>query len=264
MADNNLDDLILTDPEPEKGKSKGLLALLALVVLLIIIGAVLAKMIFSSPEDSNATNVADANSSVVASSETSTIDNAKDDSLNNNDTSTKSLDSDLSPLDDKEMPANVDTVSLDEKEKVNSAKESSKNDSELLTSKPQAVSESVTEHNKKIMEAVAHKNVTKTSHKEEVKVTHKVTKPKKTQHKTAKTKHTYGGAGNIYVQVGSFSKGPEQSFINKIRRAGFRFRIKEVNGFRRVLVGPFRNNAEVNRVLPIIKSKISSDVIIKR
>jgi len=244
MKDNNLDDLILTDPEFDKSKSKVLLALLALVILLIIIGAVLAKIIFDSSENSNSQN-------------SYSLMDKKVKSLNNNDLSRKNLNSDLSPLNDKEILSDIDMASLDKKDSSN--KELSNKSSKPLNSKQDSVSGSATELNKKVTKRVTHKNKTRNK-KEET----KTTKPKKLQYKQPKVKQVYEGAGNIYVQVGSFRKGPKQPFINKIIKEGFRFRIKEVNGFKRVLVGPFKNYREVNRFLPIIKSKISSDIIIKR
>jgi len=249
MKDNNLDDLILTDPELDRSKSKVLMALLALVILLIITGAVLAKIIFDSSENSNSQNSYSLMDKKVKS--------VKDKSLNNNDLSRKNLNSDLSPLNDKEILSDIDMASLDKKDSSN--KELSNKSSKPLNSKQDSVLGSATELNKKVIKRVTHKNKTRNK-REEI----KTTKPKKLQYKQPKVKQVYGGAGNIYVQVGSFRKGPKQPFINKIIKEGFRFRIKEVNGFKRVLVGPFKNSREVNRFLPIIKSKISSDVIIKR
>ncbi len=239
MSDNTLDDLILTDPEPESGKSKGILALLSVVIVLIIIGAVLAKMIFSSPDDvnKNATknptevkkDIAINNSmSIASSNNTSSQDNT-----------TAGLDADLAPLDDTAIPSNVDTVTVGDNSKKDVKKATN---SEVLANSNQEENTNIPKENTVVVHKVK-------------KVIRKI-KPKHIVHKI-------GGHGNTYIQVGSFSKGPNEKFINKIIKSGFRYRIKEVNGFRRVYIGPF-TSSEASRVLGRIKAQISSSAFIKK
>ncbi len=248
MSDSTLDDLILTDPEPEGGKSKGILLLLSLVVVLLIVGAVLAKMIFSSPDDVNAK---DGNATTEVKKDisiNSPINATTDNNAKAQDNNAGSLDADLSPLDDGAVPANVETVTIEDKPKQDSQK-SSKNSDAMSIDKIDSNS------NTKKAEPELKQKVKKVEHKVKPKVEHKP-KPKPTT-------HTYGGHGNTYIQVGSFSKGPNEKFINKIIKSGFRYRIKEVNGFRRVYVGPF-TNSEASRVLGRVKAKISPSAFIKK
>ena len=246
MNDGTLDDLILTDPEPEGGKSKSVLALLAIVVVLIIIGAVLTKMIFSSPNDNNNT-VAKTEIKKDVSSNIDTESNNIANNQNSNDTS--SLDADLTPLDDNTMPSNVETIAINDKAKTD--KSNIDTDNEVKTNKAEnnlnlntKQDEPIIKHNENKI-----KNITKS------KVIHKP--------KTKHTTHTYGGHGNTYIQVGSFSKGPNEKFINKIVKSGFKYRIKEANGLRRVYVGPF-TASEASRVLGKVKAKISPSAFIKK
>ena len=246
MSDNTLDDLILTDPEPDNKKSKGILALLALVVLLIIVGAILAKMIFSSPEDANAK---DSNSTTEIKKDI--ITNNANASLDNNtkgqDNTTAPLDADLTPLDDTAMPSNVETVGVDESSK--------KDDKKISNNEAMSVEKTDTKVKNNIEEPAVEHKVKKIVHKAKPKVTHKP----KTKHVTQKI----GGHGSTYIQVGSFSKGPNSDFINKIIKSGFRYRIKEVNGFRRVYVGPF-TSSEASSILGRVKAKISQSAFIKK
>lgn len=263
MSDKTLDDLILTDPEPEEEKkSKSILVLLALVVLLIVVGAILAKMIFSSPEDNNATIKDGAEKSVQEVK----INKSKENSSDNTSTATGTKKSELSPLNENGMPASVDTVTLNDNNE-NKNNDDIQNDSTAkseFSDNSKNIPDSVEEHNKKILAAISHKNNNKNS--ENKVITHE--KKPKAKHKTVskpKIKHTvYGGAGNVYIQVGSFAKGPDSSFINKILKAHFKYRIKEVNGYRRVLVGPFRSSAEAQRYLGTVKAKISQNAFIKK
>ena len=247
MSDSNtLDDLILNDPEPDNSKSKGILILLGLVVLLIIVGAILAKMIFSSPDDVKQESNKDVKKEVNLSSKT------KD----NKNLQSMPEDADLAPLDDTAMP-NADTVSVDEKAKDKKT-EDKKNSNEAMTITKAEPKDNI--DNEANMEA--QKEQEKPKPKAKPKPKPKIERV--VHHTKPKPKHIIGGHGNVYIQVGSFSKGPTESFINKIIRAGFRYRIKEVNGFRRVLVGPFSSEAEASRYLSKIKAQISPSAFIKK
>ena len=248
MSDGTLDDLILTDPEPEGGKSKSVLALLAIVVVLIIIGAVLAKMIFSSPDENNNTV---AKTELKQDLVTNTDVKPKNGTTNQNGDDTSSLDADLTPLDDNTMPSNVETVTINDKAKADKSNLNTKN--EAKTNKAENNLNLNLQQDKPTVQHKEQKieNIVKT------KVVHK------TQPKPKHTTHIYGGHGNVYIQVGSFSKGPNEAFINKIIKSGFKYRIKEVNGYRRVYVGPF-TSSEASRVLGKVKAKISPSAFIKK
>ena len=252
MADNNtLDDLILTNPEPEKGKSKGLLALLALIILLIIVGAILAKMIFSSSDNIKS----DANSTKEATVKT-IIDNNND--SNNASANLDIKDPDLAPLDD--LNDTMDSASVESEqldggivEEGTPSKNKEKTQSNAKANNKAQKNSAVEEPD--VQGVVEEKQKSNSVAKEE----HKAKPKPKPQH----TKKVYGGHGSIYIQVGSFVKGPESSFIEKIRRAGFKFRIKEQGGKRRVYVGPFKSREEAKSLLNIVRSKINPDAFIK-
>ena len=264
MGDNNLDDLILTEPESEGGSNRGLLVILGLVVLLLILGVVLANIIFGDDSDANATTE---NVKMDAAQILDTNSNKENPALALNDTKTgleekaqqdSNLDSDLAPLDAKDILAKEDTVGEDN---INVKEEEPKED---INDHAAAAATAATA-------AASAKAATK--RKETPKVKH-VTKPKKVQHKIKhittnkpkpkKRSNAINYGGNTYIQVGSFSKGPSADFINKIRSTGLKYRIKEVNGFRRVLIGPFRSSADAQRVLGVVKAKVSSSAFIKR
>lgn len=236
MAENTLDDLILTDSEPEKGKSKGVLALLALVILLIIVGAILAKMIFSAPEDlKGKKNDTDNSVATATVADTNSANNTTANSI------LQPLDPDLAPLDDSNasMAATTQTLAIDEPKKG----------TQTAAHTP-AVAKKIVEEQPKKEHKIGHA----TTQKSPTKVHHP-----KPQH----TKKTYGGSGNVYIQVGSFKQGPKSDFISKIRKAGFKFRIKETDGYRRVYVGPFKTRQEAKSLLGIVKSKIAPNAFVK-
>ena len=252
MADNNtLDDLILTDPEPEKGKSKGLLALLALIILLIIVGAILAKMIFSSSDDIKA----DANKTEVPTVQT--ITDSNNESSSNASANIDLQDPDLAPLDDINESAESATATAEQVEGgIVEDGAPTKKKEEKNTAGKQNKEDLKNDTNEAILQEIKPKK-SEANH-----VQTKITKPKP-KPKSQQSKKVYGGHGTVFIQVGSFVKGPESSFIEKIRRAGFRFRIKEIDGKRRVYVGPFRSRQEAKSLLGIVRSKINPDAFIK-
>lgn len=254
MADSTLDDLILTDKEPEKGKSKGLLALLALIVLLIIVGAILAKMIFSSSEN-NATAAKSTKESTVQT----IVDSNGNKEANSAANSAQNMDikdPDLSPLDDMNgtMDATLQADSIDGGVVEDGVQESAKN---KVAEESKVKTQKVEKREKKQVPAAAVEPKEQV-HKKEPKKEVVHSKPKPHQ-----TKKIYGGSGSVYIQVGSFVRGPESGFIEKIRRAGFKYRIKEQNGKRRVYVGPFRSKQEANSLLNRVKANINPDAFVK-
>jgi len=267
-SDNTLDDLILTEPEPEKAKSKGLLALLALVILLIIVGAILAKMIFSEPTSKDAKLKDEQKVEVTANDDKKGIKGA------NSDLAPLNTDPDLAPLSegDTQMPASVDTVDIDEEKPTNANKKvkatkTLNGDSTKIALEEEdlgvapVVNASTKKITKKESDIEDDVEVDKVVVKEKPIKTHKK-EEKRVEQRSKPKKRLIGGRGNVYIQVGSFVKGPEQSFINKIRRAGFKFRIKSQNGYRRVYVGPFESRKEAQKYLGLVRSKINPEAFI--
>jgi cell division protein FtsN len=266
MGENNLDDLILTEPESEGGSNRGLLVILGLVVLLLILGVVLANIIFGSGSDDNNTTTEGIKSESAQVVDTNSSSNSNMNmamSMDNNvAAATQSgdkkddLDADLAPLDDKDNIASSNTTNIkDDEPKVETK--------EIATAAATATATAASTAKKAEPKKAEPKKSIKPKRVEH-KIKHIVKKrtPKKETRASSASGVSYGG--NIYIQVGSFSKGPSADFINKIRSAGFKYRIKEANGFRRVLVGPFKSASDAQRVLGSVKSKISPSAFIKR
>jgi len=272
--DNTLDDLILTEPEPEKVKSKGLLALLALVILLIIVGAILAKMIFSDPDEPTKMKdeqKVEVTSDISANNKDKVSIKSKLDSKNA-DLAPITSDPDLAPLSDNTLLTNVDTINIDEE------KDSKDKSSRATKSDANIKGDSTKVANEEDDLGVAPVGKTSSVKKEEIAPKKVVVKERVREHKPKERtrervrehkpkerpkRNLVGGRGNVYIQVGSFTKGPESSFIRKIRRAGFKYRIKSQNGYRRVYVGPFESRKEAARYLGRVRSEINPEAFIK-
>ncbi|MCO4845190.1 MAG: C40 family peptidase [Sulfurovum sp.] len=97
----------------------------------------------------------------------------------------------------------------------------------------------------------------KTKEAVKAKVSPATTVPKITQ------KH---GLGNFYVQVGSFSGKPQDALLNKIKRAGYHYKLIEfpINGKKisKLLIGPYRKRSDAVELLSSIKKQIQKDAFI--
>ena len=70
-----------------------------------------------------------------------------------------------------------------------------------------------------------------------------------------------------YVQVGAYRNKPSARFMSVIRNNGYKYTITkpDTNGIKRVLIGPYRDRASVNRALIQVKDRIHKRAfIVKR
>jgi len=70
-----------------------------------------------------------------------------------------------------------------------------------------------------------------------------------------------------YVQVGSFKKQPSARFVSVIKNNGFRYRItkRATDGTKKLLIGPYKDRASVNRALGQVRDRINkSAFVVKR
>ncbi|SFV65092.1 D-alanyl-D-alanine carboxypeptidase [hydrothermal vent metagenome] len=82
---------------------------------------------------------------------------------------------------------------------------------------------------------------------------------KKIKHKAVKkiSKKHY------YVQVGSFKLKPSKKYLRKISRLGLAYKVKKTNIYK-VLVGPYKKESTVRKVLPKVKQKLNKSAFISK
>ncbi len=76
-------------------------------------------------------------------------------------------------------------------------------------------------------------------------------------------KQEVGIAKGFYIQVGSFSKSPNQKILQTIKELNFSHQMQKAGGATRLLIGPFAIKEEAQKNLPVIKDKINKDAFIK-
>ncbi len=224
MNDHHLDDLIIGDPEPGTGKSKTLLTVIALLVVVLIAGLILWALIFGS-------------------SGTDSTDTAANQSKQS-----KPLAPDLIPLDktNKEITTN---------EQESKPSKTIVAQQTTPASKPKPITPKTTP---KPTPQPAPKPVQEAS-----KPATPVQKPVAKQDTTQNKQIIKNADKTIYyIQVGAFKRDPNPKFIQKLKENGFTFITKISKGIRRVRVGPYDSYQQAKEALPDIKAKLGIDGLI--
>jgi len=252
MNDHNLDDLIIDTPEQQGGKAKGILTIIAMLIIIMIAAIVLTKIILKDPDAQPA--VLQEDESALISPEL-TLQNAIQEPT---------------PKTAEQKPK---TPSYEEKTLALPQDD--------IKPETTSIEEEPTQIPKPTTKPVSHKNKPQ---REVVKVptsavpkphTKPKTKPKpvakpKTTHTTAKQKPTpkpVAAQGEYYIQVGSFSKTPPPNsrLISTIRNQGFKHRIFTINGMKKLVIGPYPSRAAADRAIVRVKALINkSAFVIKR
>ena len=232
MNDHHLDDLIIGDPQPGSGNSKGLLTIIALLIVILIVGLILWALLFGSSDDA-ATSPAQ------------------------NTSQTQTLDPNLIPLDKngneqpaaKPKPVKKPTPVLEQKPAPKPVKKPAVKPTPAPKPAPAAQPKP-----------------------QKPKVAPTPSTPKaQTPPKPAETT-TPQKPGSVliknadktiyYIQVGAFKRDPSPKFMKKLKDNGFTFITKKTNNMRRVRVGPYDSYDQAKAALPKIKAKLGIDGLI--
>ncbi len=276
--DHNLDDLIIDDINIHKNKSKSVLTIVALLIVLLIMAIIMTRL-FLGDNDQNAT-----------------IAKQKDEKLISPEL--KPVSSGINPEEDKKA---LDHLSTMLEETLLDTKNAKQKDltppeaSETLTSeiKPDTALIDESETSTTLHSAVNKQNKSQASNKPAEKNTTKSEEPKTQESTTEEPKEDQADSGYIaqrpttkkskpkpvntavnhpaakntsspsshgyYIQVGSFSKTPSRQFLSTIKRNGFRYQLK--NG--KLLIGPYGSHSAAKGDLPKVKDKIIKSAFIK-
>jgi len=256
MNDHNLDDLIIGEPEPRGGKSKSLLSLIALVIILVVAGVFLAKLIFGGPEEDRKTETTELTGLVAPKTNTTTHRPiARPD---------EEIPEELKPITRESLP---ETSELPPLENVQPVKPKTGKSKPAAAEK--AVTESPAEKTEKIIKTVkkpsgssetkTKKAVAKSVPKKKPAVkSAKKTAPSKLFKKSAAAKKSY------YIQIGSFKRKPDQKYFDKISAKGYKPVIVKTGEMIKVRVGPYSSYDEAKSNLPVVKEKLGIDGFVVR
>lgn len=264
MNDHNLDDLIIDNIQPKNGKTKSLLTIIALLIVVLIVAIILTKTLLKSPTNTELA-FEENNTEMIAPElklqEKPKVAKAKEDDLSLSNIIEKEL---TSPKTEVEKPAEIkeETIVVDEEKVV------------VEETKP-VTKESDIEKEVEVKEVVQKIEVTEPEVKEveapkvvtpKVETPKTVTKPKTTPKvvKNPTVTHKATSGVKYYVQVGSFAKDPSVRLLSVLKNSGFAYKVSapEANGNKRVLIGPYRSRAEVDRALKEVRNRITKTAFV--
>ena len=261
MNDHNLDDLIIDTIAPKNNKTKSLLTLVALLIIVLIVGIILTKTLLKSPENDDLAfeeNMSEMIAPELKLQESTEVAKPKEE------TSLSAIIEEKVTEEKTEVKApeviHEETVSIEEEVKpvVEAKKEEPVQiEKPVVTKAKPAIELPVTQE-------PVHKETPKvvTTSKPKTKVTKPKTTTKKpvVKHQTPKTT----SPGKYYVQVGSFKENPSPRFLSVIKSSGFKYHVTNPDrtGYKKLLIGPYKTRAEVDKARDIIRDRIHKSAFV--
>ncbi|NKQ40323.1 MAG: SPOR domain-containing protein [Sulfurovum sp.] len=216
MNDHNLDDLIIGDPSPVGKKSKGLLAIIALIVIVLLAGILLSRMILDSDDDG---------------------------SLATDQNQTEFVSPELIPTDDTKAQKRSDDLTPIGKEKLPTASKKVKKPTRTVSKK---VVKKIIKNSEPVKKKVTTAKTT----------TKKVATKKPVAEKSKPSTLFQDGKRTYFIQIGAFNREPNSRFLKKIENAGLKYVVNKNEKTRRVRVGPYGSYSEAKAALTDVNSSI--------
>ena len=248
MNDHNLDDLIIDNIEPNNGKAKSILTIIALLIIVLIVAIILTKIILKDPNEGKIP--VDDNTEMISPELTLQNVSKKKEVKEETKLSTiieKELKEPVKAPEVKEIVETAQPVQAEEaKEKI------------IKTPKPKAESVEITkEFDQSATETKVKPEVIETPKTKEKII---VSEVKPTPVKEKKVETITSVSGEIYyIQAGSFTQAPSSRLLNSIKNNGFNYRIKTVGNTKKVQIGPFKNRSAADTALIRIRDRIKKD-----
>lgn len=262
MNDHNLDDLIIDNIEPKNGKTKSLLTIIALLIVVLIVAIILTKILLKSPTNPEL-SFEENNTEMIAPElklqEKPKVSKPKEDDLSLSNIIEKKL---TTPKEEVKKPIEIkeETIVVDEEVVVENTKPVIE---EPAIEKP-VIQKSVVE--KEVIKQEPKKIETPKVVTPKVEAPKTVTKPKTTPKvvKNPTVTHKATSGVKYYVQVGSFAKDPSTRLLSVLKNSGFAYSVSapEANGNKRVLIGPYRSRAEVDKALKEVRDRITKTAFV--
>jgi len=272
MHDHNLDDLIIGNIQPENSKTKSFLTIVALFIVVIIVGIVLAKVLLKTPKDNTLAleeNMTEMIAPELKLQETPQEPEAsKDTSLSNltqNETpqtpdQNTSIDNNTSVLEDNTLEPETtqaeDNQTTDSGEDIQEAEEGLSEAVEITDEYAQTPKAKKKPAQEK--KPVKKPHVVKTPIKKPEPIKHQKTKTPKFVAQKPASSHTY------YIQVGSFTSEPSARFLSSVQSSGFGYKITGAgaNGAKKLLIGPYSDKDSAQNALVNVKDRINKSAFV--
>ena len=251
QKDHNLDDLIIDDIKPAKSKGKGILTIIALL-LIVMFGAFMMSSLFFGERDQNDTAIEQSPDELI-SPELKLDTSSHDPEADKKELEQLSSMMEETLTDEKAKPSETPQQTL---QAPHSESKAATREPEVVEQAPEAPkAEEVKPETTVVSEAPkpASKPVVIETVEQPVK------KPAPQTHKPAPKPKPVAKAGSYYIQVGSFTQKPSSRFLSVITNSGFHYVLK--GG--KLLIGPYSSDAAARKELPRVKNKINKGAFIK-
>jgi DedD protein len=254
--DHNLDDLIIDDIKPVKSKGKGVLTIIALLIILFIVAIAMTRL-FLGDSDQNSTMIEQTQEELISpelrldtTEHDADADKKELEQLSSMMEETLTDEKDTSPKAPAEPSQPQDTQKR-APEKEAAPVENTPQEPKAEAIKPETTT--VSEEPKPVKKPIVLETVEKPAKRPAPQVRKPAPKP------AAPVKKPVAKSGSYYIQVGSFTQKPSSRFLSVITNSGFRYILK--GG--KLLVGPYSSDAAARRDLPRGKSKINKGAFVK-
>ena len=248
MNDHNLDDLIIDDIQTQpNSKIKGILTILALLIIVLIVAVALTQIILKDPQ---VDSIVKDNSSEIISPELK-LQSKHNATKEKDDVSLDEEDTDINTLED-----NINDQQ--EEDTVSAPKPVEKPIEKPVAVKPKV---DVKNHKKETVSKPKVDKVVIDDKFEQVKA-----KPKPIVHRPKPikpSKPTKVVSEKYYIQVGSFSQQPSGKFLGVIKNSGFNYTVLSLpNGMKKFLIGPYPSRQAVDKALPKVRDRINKGAFV--
>jgi len=248
MNDHNLDDLIIDNMEPNNGKVKSILTIIALLIIVLIVAIILTKIILKDPNEGKIS--LDHNTEMI--SPELTLQNVSKKKEVKEETK-------LSTIIEKELNEPVKAPKVKKIVKTAQPVQAEEPKEKFIEApKPKAGSVEITKKfDQSVTETKVKPKVIETPKIKEKMIVPKVeptpVKEKKVETITSVSERIY------YIQAGSFTQAPSSRLLSSIKNNGFNYRIKTVGKTKKVQIGPFKNRSAADTALIRIRDRIRKD-----
>ena len=253
MNDHNLDDLIIDNIEPRNKKSKSLLTIFALLIVVLIVGIIFIKIILNDPEKPL----------VVEDSETEMI--SPELTLQDADKPKSSKEATkLSSIIEEELEAPVKIPSP--KKEAATAEISAKSIEPKKVSVPEPLKRETVKTIKEpiaVIEAPETKPMpVKKEMKHEVSVVTPIKNEMKKVIQTPKKPKTAVSRNIYYIQVCACKKITGAKIVNVVKNNGFKYKIVSTPTSKKLRVGPYSSRQAADNALVRVRDLIKKDAFI--
>ena len=297
MHDHNLDDLIIDNIEPKNSKTKSFLTIIALLIVVMIVAIILTRILLKTPDHSDLAFEEDVSEMIAP--ELKLKERAKTPESKKESTISRIIDNE-SKAPETLKTGKEETVVLKEKNtepglELPVAPEVAKSNGEAALSdltedeikaplagkEPAGTKEkdaadiayweSVQEKRKaeKALEKETTEEVVQkaapVAERVEPKKVPVASVPKPIRKPTVlKPKPATVATGNFYIQVGAYRQDPGTRFMSVIRNNSYQYTMTQpdAQGLKKVLIGPYQDNASATRALTEIKDRINKRAFI--